>query len=132
MAGQVRKRKSRAKQSPTDRMERLENFRCPIHNMPFGQAPPYDEDEEGTQCFFAKCIRKDCQVGVFCYDPMGAGPWVLPANLSYLIAPDFANANEAVQIEPSASNRHEHAELKSRFAAFDLFEKGDPKSFSRC
>lgn len=104
-------------------MARLQDGCCPIHNMPFGQGA-WREDQ-GVQYFFAKCIRKDCSIGVFCYDELGGGPWDLAAQFSHLIAPDFANPNEEVRIEPSLKSRQRHAELKSRIAAFDRFEKGD-------
>ena len=97
------KRRSRAEQSPEDRMRRLRNGCCPIHNMPFGQGA-WQEDR-GTQYFFAKCIRGDCSIGVFCYDTLGGGPWDLPAELSHLISPTFARPNEVVRIEPSLESK---------------------------
>lgn len=86
--------------------------------------------DQGVKYFFAKCIRKDCSIGVFCYDELGGGPWDLPAKFSFLIAPDFANPNENVRIEPSAKSRQEHAELRARIVAFDRFQKGDSSTLT--
>jgi hypothetical protein len=94
--------------------------------MPLGQGNW--EEADGILYFFAKCMRRDCSIGVFCYDGLGGGPWDLPAEFSYLIAPTFARLNEAARIEPSPKSKQENAELRSRIAAFDRFKNGDQTS----
>src|SRR5215813_7065645 len=104
----MRKRRPRAKQSPADRMKRLQNGCCPIHNIYFSQG--YMQEQDGVYYSFNVCPRKDCSIGVYCYDVCGAGPWDLHAQFSHLIAPDFAQPTEMVRIEPSLESQQYHAE----------------------
>lgn len=114
-------------------MKRLQNGSCPIHNMPLSAFPIGNEDDDRPpEYWVGHCLRKDCEFWLYMHDALGAGPWDLPAHFSHLIAPDYAQPNEVVRIEPSEKNKQEHADLKARTSAFDQFNKGDPKLFSRC
>jgi hypothetical protein len=92
----------------------------------------YPLHAEEFKAWMGYCRRQDCGFGLYAYDELGAGPWDLPAEFSYLIAPDYARPNEIVRITPSIKSQQFHAEIRLRIAAFNLFEDGDTRSFPQC
>lgn len=89
-------RKSRAKQSRTDRLKRLNEGRCPVHGMFMGQVDclvdaNYDpinenDEEEHPEPWFIplRCCRKGCRIEVRA-DDVRDGPWVLAPEVAYLL-----------------------------------------------
>jgi hypothetical protein len=96
-------------------------------------------EQDGVRYCFIVCPRKDCRIGVYCYDEYGAGPWDLPPEFSHLVAPLFAKHNEFVRIEPSVENAQYYAELRAQIATADtpqrdgsvlMSEVAEPQSFT--
>jgi hypothetical protein len=88
--------------------------------------------KEDTACWVAACPRKDCNFWMYVYEEMGKGPWDVPAQFSYLLAPDFAKPNEPVRIEPSENYNQGLARLRAQFEAIDQFSKLNPQLIPRC
>jgi hypothetical protein len=129
----MRKRKSRAKQSPADRMKRMREGCCPIHNLYLHGMPLGPEDEpEQQDCWMLSCSRKDCNFWVYGYRQLGEGPWDVPAQFSHLFAPDLAKPNEVFRVEPSENHKRELAELKARIATIGRLSNLDPQFIPRC
>src|SRR5437660_11601375 len=99
----MRMRQSKAKQSATDRLRRLQDRRCPIHGMNMlSDNGPCEQD--GIRFWVVHCLRRDCSLKMISYDEFGAGPWDLPPQFSHLLAP-YANPNQWVRILPSERNQ---------------------------
>jgi hypothetical protein len=58
-----------AKQSFTDRLERLLDGRCPVHGISFTQTEPYKYLIDDKEACIASCPRKDCEISVYTYGP---------------------------------------------------------------
>jgi hypothetical protein len=130
IVGRGSMRKSRAKQSPADRMKRLCERCCLIHNVWLQMEPLGGwEDQNPASCWVAACPRKDCDFWIYVYQELGAGPWAVPAQFSHLLAPDFANPNEVVWIEPSEKYNRQ---LRARFDTIDQFSQLDTQLIRRC
>lgn len=96
-----------AKQSPADRLNRLQAGACPIHGIGWAQGT---EGEKRGNLFMFYCPRRECRIRVFGFESDGRGPWLLPAEFSYLVAPCFAGLNKNTLIRPAKPERRPFGE----------------------
>jgi hypothetical protein len=66
---------SRRKQSPTDRLHRLHQGRCPVHGISMPQVDSWYYPEAGRAYTVVGCPREDCSIRAKAYSI--DGPWEL-------------------------------------------------------